>query len=201
MTLHRRRLTFALVAALSAGGVALAQTQPRLETAVFAGGCFWSMEHALEDLPGVVSAVSGYTGGRVEHPTYEQVVTETTGHREAVKVTFDPARISYAKLVDAYFHATDPTDDGGQFCDRGESYRPAIYVSPAQRATAEQVKAQVAAELKGKRVVTPILPAQTFWPAEAYHQQFTKKNPLRYQAYFIGCGRGPALKAVWAGAR
>ncbi len=165
-------------------------------TAVFAGGCFWSTEKAMESLPGVTSAVSGYAGGALQNPTYEN----HRGHLEAVKVTYDPAKISYAKLVEGFFHHIDPTDAGGQICDRGPSYTTAVFVEGgAETATAQAVKAQVAKTL-GKPVATRILTGGRFWPAEAYHQDYARKNPANYNAYRIGCGRDRALKAVWGSA-
>jgi peptide-methionine (S)-S-oxide reductase len=170
----------------------------RLETAIFAGGCFWTMEHGLEDIPGVVSAVSGYTGGPEPHPTYEQVSSEETHHLESVKVTFDPDKISYAQLVDRYWRLIDPTDDGGQACDRGPSYHPAIFVnSPEQRRIAEASRAAIDSGPRKGRVVTPIRDAMTFWPAEEYHQHFTHKDPIHYEAYRIGCGRDAILRRMW----
>src|SRR5579859_6735973 len=128
MATLRRTLAFTVLAASLAG----AQTPAAAtQTAIFAGGCFWSMQHGMEGVPGVVSVVAGYTGGHTSHPTYDEVTTETTGHYESVLVTFDPARISYAQLVDRYFRLTDPTDAGGQLCDRGPSYQPAIFVADA----------------------------------------------------------------------
>ena len=162
-------------------------------TAVFAGGCFWSTEKAMESLPGVTSVVSGYAGGAMPNPTYQN----HRGHLEAVKVTYDPAKISYAKLVDGFFHHIDPTDAGGQICDRGPSYTTAVFVEGgAETATAQAVKAQVAKTL-GKPVATRILTGGKFWTAEAYHQDYAKRNPANYEAYRIGCGRDRALKAVW----
>ena len=195
----RSALALGVVAAFAFAQASAAATQ----TAIFAGGCFWSMQHAMEEVPGVVKVVAGYTGGHVPHPSYDQVTTETTGHYESVEVTYDPAKISYAQLVDRYFRATDPTDGGGQLCDRGPSYHPAIFVADgAQQAAAAQEKAKVAAELKGRPIATAILPAQTFWPAEAYHQDYARNNPVAYGAYAMGCmgfkgGRQAALAAVW----
>jgi peptide-methionine (S)-S-oxide reductase len=200
MPTFRRTLALTVLAAgLAASQTAAAAT----ETAIFAGGCFWSMQHGMEDVPGVVKVVAGYTGGHVDRPTYDQVTTETTGHYESVLVTYDPAKITYANLVRAYFHLTDPTDGDGQLCDHGPSYRPVIFVAnPAQRTEAEAVKAEVAAAFKGAHIATAVLPAQTFWPAEAYHQDYARKNPIGYGAYAAGCmgfqgGRVAALKAVW----
>ena len=181
------------VAAIATLSLAQVSEAASLKTAVFAGGCFWSTEKAMESLPGVTSAVSGYAGGALQNPTYEN----HRGHLEAVKVTYDPARTSYAKLVDGFFHHIDPTDAGGQICDRGPSYTTAVFVADnAETATAQAVKAQVSKAL-GKPVATRILTGGKFWPAEAYHQDYAKRNPANYEAYRIGCGRDRALKAVW----
>lgn len=192
-----RAALIAVAAALALGGATAAPAQrAATAVAVFAGGCFWSMEHDLEKVPGVVDVVSGYTGGRLANPTYDDVVTETTGHREAVRVTYDPARISYARLVDAYFRTTDPTDGEGAFCDRGESYSPAIFATSAQRADAEAGKGRAAAALK-RPIVTAVLPASRFYPAEGYHQDYAAKNPVRYGMYRNGCGKDRRLKQLW----
>ena len=184
------------VAAIATLSLAQVSEAAALKTAVFAGGCFWSTEKAMEALPGVNSAVSGYAGGALQNPTYEN----HRGHLEAVKVTYDPARISYAQLVDGFFHHIDPTDAGGQICDRGPSYTTAVFVADgAETATAQAVKAQVAKTL-GKPVATRVLTGGKFWPAEAYHQDYAKRNPASYEAYRIGCGRDRALKAVWGSA-
>lgn len=184
------------VAAIATLSLAQVSEAASLKTAVFAGGCFWSTEKAMESLPGVTSAVSGYAGGAMPNPTYQN----HRGHPEAVKVTYDPAKISYAKLVDGFFHHIDPTDAGGQICDRGPSYTTAVFVADgAETATAQAVKAQVAKTL-GKPVATRILTGGKFWPAEAYHQDYAKRNPASYEAYRIGCGRDRALKAVWGSA-
>ncbi|HEY5712671.1 MAG TPA: peptide-methionine (S)-S-oxide reductase MsrA [Allosphingosinicella sp.] len=169
----------------------------RTETAIFAGGCFWSAETDIEHVQGVVSAVSGYTGGRIANPTYAQVSSETTGHLEAVRVTFDPARIGYAALVHRFFRTIDPTDAGGQFCDRGESYNTAIFaLNPAQARAAAAEKADANRVLRG-RVVTPIRAAAPFYPAETYHQDYARRNPVAYGLYRRGCGRNARLRAVW----
>ena len=188
--------TAAALAALGCLSLAPPAEGAALKTAVFAGGCFWSAEKAMEALPGVTDVVSGYAGGALRNPTYEN----HKGHLEAVKVTYDPARISYAKLVDGFFHNIDPTDAGGQICDRGPSYATAVFVADGtETATAQAVKAQVARTL-GKPVATRILTGGRFWPAEAYHQDYAKRNPANYNAYRIGCGRDRALKAVWGSA-
>jgi peptide-methionine (S)-S-oxide reductase len=193
MTLMKSPRTAAALAALTCLSLAPPAGAAALKTAIFAGGCFWSAEKAMESLPGVTDVVSGYAGGAMKNPTYEN----HRGHLEAVKVTYDPARISYAKLVDGFFHNIDPTDAGGQICDRGPSYATAVFVADnAETATAQAVKAQVAKTL-GKPVATRILTGGQFWRAEAYHQDYAKKNPANYNAYRIGCGRDRALKAVW----
>lgn len=175
--------------------IAAAPAEAALKTAVFAGGCFWSIEKAFESLPGVTSAVSGYTGGTRPDPTYEN----HTGHLEAVRVTYDPAKVSYQALTDFFFRQIDPTDASGQFCDQGPSYRTAIFTADAaEQATASAAKARVAKVL-AKPVATGVRPVGRFWIAEAVHQDFAKKHPMNYNAYRIGCGRDGALKAVWAG--
>ncbi|AOF48986.1 peptide-methionine (S)-S-oxide reductase MsrA [Tetragenococcus halophilus] len=152
------------------------------QRAIFAGGCFWCMVHPFDEQPGIYSVVSGYTGGHVENPTYEQVVTKTTGHTEAVEIIFDPEIISYKDLVELYWQQTDPTDAFGQFQDRGDNYRPVIYyLNEEQKEIAE--KSRQALENSGrfnKPIVTQIEPAQTFYPAEMYHQDFYKKNPENF---------------------
>jgi len=166
-----------------------------LQTAIFAGGCFWSAEHDIEHVKGVNKVVVGYSGGARRNPTYEN----HSGHLESIQVTYDPAKVSYPQLVEAYFHNIDPTDPYGQFCDKGEAYRTAVFVAtPQERTEAEAVKAKVARQL-GKPVATGVLPPGKFWPAEAYHQDYARKNPVNYQAYRIGCRRDARLKAVWGG--
>lgn len=154
-----------------------------MERAIFAGGCFWCMVKPFELTDGVLSVLSGYTGGHVENPTYEQVCSKTTGHTEAVEIIFDPEKISYSDLVELYWRQTDPTDAFGQFQDRGDSYRPVIfYTTDAQRAIAEQSKQALADSGRFDRpIVTTIEPAQPFYPAEGYHQAFYKTNPVRYK--------------------
>ncbi len=189
--MHRRFMTVTCAAVLLAASAAPAAAA--LKTAVFAGGCFWSAEHDIEGTPGVAKVVVGYSGGSLRNPTYG----DHQGHLESIQVTYDPAKISYPQLVDAFFHHIDPTDPDGQICDKGPSYRTAVFVtSPQERAQAEAVKAQVAKAL-GQPVATRILPAGAFWPAEAYHQDYARKNPLNYMAYRVGCGRDARLKAVW----
>ncbi|MBA4803258.1 MAG: peptide-methionine (S)-S-oxide reductase MsrA [Brevundimonas sp.] len=176
-----------------------AAVQARAQTAVFAGGCFWSAEKAFEGAPGVLSAVSGFAGGRTARPTYEQVVRGGTGHMEAVQVTWDPAVTSYRALVDRFWRTIDPTDPGGQFCDRGPSYRTAVFPDAGQRPAAEASRA-AAARVLGREIVTPVLAPARFWPAGAEHQDFARRHPARYEAYRIGCRRTSRLRAVWGGA-
>lgn len=165
--------------------------------AIFAGGCFWSIESDFDHAPGVLDTTSGYIGGHVANPTYEEVSTETTGHREAVRVTYDPAVTSYEKLLAAYWHMTDPTDGQGQFCDYGDSYRPGLFpLDKAQYDAAEASKGQVAKEL-GKPIATTIAMASQFYPAEDYHQNFWKTNSAHYKAYRAGCGKNAKVEALW----
>lgn len=174
----------------------------RLEKATFAGGCFWCMEAPFDKLPGVVSVTAGYTGGTVNNPTYEQVSAGGTGHAEAVQIVYDPSRIGYARLLDVFWHNTDPTVVDRQFCDVGSQYRTGIfYHSEEQRLLA--LKSKEALEkskpFKGP-IVTGITKAGEFYPAEEYHQQYYKKNPIRYQYYRSGCGRDRRLKELWGDA-
>jgi peptide-methionine (S)-S-oxide reductase len=190
----------ALVAGMSA---TLAQTppaaQPRTAVATFAGGCFWCVEEAFDKVPGVIATVSGYTGGTVPNPTYEQVSRENTGHAEAVQVIYDPAKVSYRQLVDWFWRNVDPTQANGQFCDRGSSYRSGIfYHDEEQRRVAEASKQALAASGRlSQAIVTEIVAAGAFYEAEHYHQDYYKKNPNRYQFYKYGCGRAQRLEQLW----
>ena len=170
--------------------------QPRA-TATFAGGCFWCMEPPFERLKGVISVTSGYTGGRVDKPTYEQVSDGYTGHREAVEIVYDPRQISYSQLLDVFWHNVDPLDNSGQFCDHGGQYRTAIFFHDAeQKRLAESSKQAVGVKFHHD-VYTDILPAARFYRAEEYHQDYYKKNPLRYKFYRFNCGRDQRLEKVW----
>ncbi|WP_170342655.1 peptide-methionine (S)-S-oxide reductase MsrA [Ruegeria arenilitoris] len=182
------------------------------ETLTVAGGCFWCVEADFESVPGVIEAVSGYTGGTTPNPTYSQVTSGGTGHYEAVQITFDPARVSRETLLNLFFRSVDPTDAGGQFCDRGESYRTAIFVSDTgEKALAERSKADAQRAL-GQAIVTPVLSLGAFYPAEAYHQDyykgkklvFTRFGPKRqlnaYKAYRKACGRDARVKQLWGSA-
>ena len=171
----------------------------KLEKATFAAGCFWCTEEAFEKVPGVISVVSGYTGGKVKNPSYEQVSSGRTGHTEAVLVTFDPAKVSYEKLLDVFWLNHDPTVTDRQFCDGGSQYRPEIfYHSPEQKRLAEASKAKWEKQKPFRQpILTQITAATEFYPAEEYHQDFVQKNPIRYRAYRIGCGRDARLKELW----
>lgn len=174
---------------------AFAQKQ---EQAVFAGGCFWCMESDMGHIPGVLSVESGYTGGPEKNPTYRQVAMHQTGHLEAVRVTYDPTKITYKQLLSRYWPLVDPTDANGQFCDRGHNYMPAIFVTPGQKKEAEASKQQV---IDSKRVngavIVPILPLGEFWPAEEFHRNYAKRNKDDYDAYRSGCGGDVILARVW----
>ena len=174
---------------------------PGQAAAVFAGGCFWCTEADFDHIAGVISTISGYSGGRVANPTYEQVSTGNTGHIEAVRVVYDPRRVSYATLVERFFRTIDPFDAGGSFCDRGHQYRSAIFVANAeQRRIAEAAKARVERQL-GARIATLILPAAPFYRAEDYHQDYYRENPVRYRFYRWNCGRDQRLREVWSRGR
>jgi peptide-methionine (S)-S-oxide reductase len=188
----------ALAAFLGLGQAAGAAAAPGgLAKATFAGGCFWCMEGPFDKIPGVVSTTSGYTGGHVKNPSYEQVSSGGTGHAESVQVVYDPSKVSYAKLLEVYWHNVDPLTPNRQFCDIGEQYRTAIFVHDAeQKRLAEATKAQVEKEL-GKPVVTEIVQAGPFYAAEDYHQDYYQKNPVRYKYYRTSCGRDRRLTELW----
>jgi peptide-methionine (S)-S-oxide reductase len=196
--MHAIRLAgLAILTALASG--VLAADQPALAKATFAGGCFWCMEPPFEALDGVVSVTAGYTGGTKVDPTYEEVSAGGTGHAESIEVTYDPARISYEKLLDVFWHNVDPTTGNRQFCDKGNQYRTAIfYHDETQKRLAEQSKQALEASRKlPGPIVTEIVPAGRFYPAEEYHQDYYKKNPIRYRYYRWGCGRDQRLKEIW----
>lgn len=179
------------------------------ETAIVAGGCFWCVEADFEKVPGVIEVVSGFAGGHVPNPDYKDVVRGGTGHLEVVEITFDPDRVSYAQLMHMFFRSVDPTDAGGQFCDRGESYATAIFaLTPAQRSAAEAAKAEAAAAL-GRTIVTPIRDKAPFYAADEYHQDYYKSGTLvltrfgprtkaeAYKRYRAACGRDARVRALW----
>ncbi len=170
--------------------------------AIFAGGCFWCMEGPFDALPGVVSTTSGYTGGSDPNPTYERVTSGGTGHVEAVEVVYRPDQVSYQELLEVFWHNVDPLDTGGQFCDRGPSYRSEIFVLDAeQRRLAEASKRALEDSQRfDQPILTPIRDAGSFHPAEEYHQDYYRKNPIRYRYYRSGCGRDRRLEAIWGAA-
>lgn len=187
-----------LAAGLVAAGVAFAQPA-KTEKATFAGGCFWCMEQPFDELPGVISTTSGYIGGRTVNPTYQQVITGSTGHTEAVQVVYDPAKVTYEKLLEVFWVNIDPTVKDRQFCDAGSQYRTGIfYHSEAQRKAAEASKAALEKAKPFKAaIVTPVEMASTFYVAEDYHQDYYLKNSVRYKLYRNGCGRDARLKELW----
>lgn len=196
-----------LLCLLLAGGLPAAtereamtqDADPETERAIFAGGCFWCMEHPFETLSGVISVRSGYTGGEKSNPSYQEVSAGGTGHAEAVEIVFDPAVIGYSELLEVFWMQIDPTDAGGQFVDRGSQYRSGIYYrNEEQRRLAEDSKQRLQESGRFSRsIITEILPAAPFYPAEEYHQDYYKKNPLRYKYYRYGSGRDRFLDRAW----
>lgn len=170
---------------------------PPLRAAVFAGGCFWCMEGPLEAVPGVGEVFSGYTGGALEHVTYQQIGRGNTGHVEAVRVIYDPAQVTYARLLEVFVRNIDPTQDDGQFCDRGTQYRSAIFVASDEERAAAQAALRAAAEALGRTVVTEVREAGPFWLAEDYHQDFYRTHRAHYERYRLGCGRDARLRELW----
>ena len=198
----RAVLAVALVlsAALSIGAASLSSAaEDGLEVATFAGGCFWCVESDFDKVPGVVRTVSGYTGGTLADPTYKRVSAGGTGHREAVQIFYDPKQVTYATLVEIFWRSVDPTDGGGQFCDRGQSYETAIFAnSLEQKQQAEASKRELQRSgVLNRPVVTPIEVAAPFYPAEDYHQDYYQKNPLRYGLYRYSCGRDARIEELW----
>ena len=199
-----RRFASLAVTLLALGGVAVWSLSVTAEAAApakayFAGGCFWCMEEAFEKVDGVTAVVSGYMGGTVADPTYEQVSAGQTGHAEAVEVSYDPAKVSYQKLLDAFWHNVDPVTPNAQFCDHGSQYRSAVfYGTDEEKRFTEESKAVIEqAKRFPEPIVTQIVKASTFYPAEEYHQDFYKKNPIRYKYYKFSCGRAQRLEALW----
>jgi peptide-methionine (S)-S-oxide reductase len=179
--------------------IAMVTAATNLGKATFAGGCFWCMEHPFDELPGVVSVTSGYTGGHKKNPTYEEVSAGGTGHAESVQIVYDPAKVAYEKLLSVFWHNIDPTTKDRQFCDAGHQYRSVIfYHTEEQHQLALQSKSHLE-KIKTFRepVVTEIVQAAEFYPAEEYHQHYYKKNPIRYKFYRFNCGRDKRLKELW----
>lgn len=200
----RTLLTIAIAGALALGtlSASAATTASGTAVATFAGGCFWCMEPPYDERDGVISTTSGYTGGRKQNPTYEEVSTGTTGHTEAVQVVYDPNRISYARLLEVFWRNIDPLTANAQFCDHGPQYRSGIFYHDAdQRRLADDSKRALEASgrIKGP-IVTEIVAAGPFYPAEEYHQDYYKKNPIRYKFYRAGCGRDQRLAELWGDA-
>lgn len=186
-----RPLTLLLSFAVLALPVLPAHAETR--SAIFAGGCFWCVESDFDKVPGVLSTTSGYTGGDLPNPTYQN----HEGHKEAVKIEYDDTKVDYATLLDVFWHSVDPTDGGGQFCDRGAAYQTAIFAgNEAEKQLAESTKAAAEATLK-QPIVTPIVAAGQFWQAEDYHQNYYKENPVRYKYYRYACGRDQRLEELW----
>jgi peptide-methionine (S)-S-oxide reductase len=190
-------LSLFVLGAVLCGGA----TRVRAETATatFAGGCFWCMQPAFDPVPGVISTTAGYTGGHTKDPSYHEVGSGTTGHAEAVEIVYDPQKVSYAELLKVFWRNVDATDADGQFCDRGDQYRSAIfYHDDEQKSLAEESKKEAAKALRVPGpIVTQIVPATEFYRAEDYHQSYYRKNPLRYRVYRYGCGRDQRLEEVW----
>ncbi|HOG02965.1 MAG TPA: peptide-methionine (S)-S-oxide reductase MsrA [Accumulibacter sp.] len=199
MSTHLRLAAMLLLIGGHAGGAEPpAPRATEVRTAIFAGGCFWCIEADFEKLPGVLAAESGYTGGRTANPSYEQVSAGTTGHTEAIRVSYDPQRVSYPQLLDYFWRHIDPTVRNRQFCDVGTQYRSGIYwQNEAERKAAESSRDALLASGKLPHIETEIAAATTFYPAEEYHQDYYKKNPIRYAYYRQGCGRDARVKQIW----
>ena len=201
--MRRIILTVAVILAAAAASTTRPQTsgqnEARSEKATFAGGCFWCMEPPFDELPGVLSTTSGYTGGQKKNPTYEEVSAGGTGHAESVEVVFDPARVTYQQLLDVFWKNIDPTTPDRQFCDVGSQYRSAIfYHSEEQKRLALASKKTIDDSGRFKQpVVTEVVPAAAFYRAEEYHQDYYKKNPIRFKYYKFGCGRAKRLEQLW----
>ncbi|MEL6337703.1 MAG: peptide-methionine (S)-S-oxide reductase MsrA [Pseudomonadota bacterium] len=211
-TLSRRLMVALPIAAIVTAGVIVAPrvgaenkppltedqaAEAGLATAIFAGGCFWCVESDFDKVEGVVETLSGYTGGALDSPTYQDVTYTETGHFEAVRVRYDPDIVDYETLVEVFFRTVDPTDDGGQFCDRGSSYRTAIFVAgAAEREIAETEKREAAVAISDQ-IVTPVLDAGTFWPAEDFHQDYYLRNANSYSFYRWRCGRDATVESIW----
>lgn len=192
----RKTMILSAIASLFASGAAAGEPASGAQYATFAGGCFWCMEPQFANIPGVSKVISGYTGGHVKNPTYEEVSRGGTGHVEAIQVTYDPAQVSYTTLLDIFWQNIDPLDERGQFCDKGSQYRAGIFTHDGeQKRLAEASKAQVKAKL-GAEIATIIAPASVFYPAEDYHQEFYIKNPDHYKRYSKGCGREERLEEL-----
>ena len=197
MRFGQQIISIAIALSLAFIASAAGQGASQQQIATFAGGCFWCVEADFDKVPGVLSTTSGYTGGQVANPSYEQVSHGGTGHAEAVEIAFDPAKLSYQKLLDVFWHNIDPLAKDRQFCDHGRQYRSAIfYRNDEQRRLAEAAKAEVAKRFK-EPIATEIVPAGPFYKAEDYHQDYYSKNPIRYKFYRFNCGRDARLEELW----
>jgi len=165
--------------------------------ATFAGGCFWCIESDFDKVPGVLKTISGYTGGKTLNPTYRQVARGNTGHREALQIHYDPKKVTYAQLLDVFWHSVDPVDMGGQFCDRGVPYQAAVFVHNDEQQTLAAASKEATMKELGQKIFTPIEKAAKFYPAEEYHQNYYKKSPTRYRFYRWNCGRNKRVKELW----
>jgi len=201
-----RSIVAAAILAAGIGAGAMAQPQPDggpnkapgTAVAIFAGGCFWCVEADFDKVPGVLRTISGYAGGKAENPTYNQVVSGSTGHTEAVEITFDPSKVSYQKLLDVFWRNHDPLAKDRQFCDTGNQYRPAIFFhGEEQQKLAEETRKAVQAKFAPRVVHTEVAKAEKFYPAEDYHQDYYEKNPVRYKFYRFNCGRDQRLQELW----
>ena len=200
--LHKSLLSCAAAVLVLMPATSAVQAAGKKAVATFGAGCFWCTESDYDKVPGVLATVSGFMGGHVKNPTYKQVVRGNTGHTEVVQITYDPSKVSYKKLVEYYWRHVDMFDKGGQFCDRGGQYRPAIFVHSAQQAATAK-KSRDAIDNSGQfrqKIVVEITPAAAFTAAENYHQNFYKKNPAHYHRYRIGCGRDQRIKRIWGAA-
>ncbi len=199
-----RTLLAALAGVIALGmSATLAQAEGPTAKAILAGGCFWCLEHDFRKLPGVVSAVSGYSGGDRPNPTYQNYNDESPGapvpHVEVVEVTYDLSKLSYDKVLDYFYRHIDPTDGGGQFCDRGPAYAPVIYTANAAEKSAADTKTALVAQQLKMKIDVAVRDAKIFWPAEDYHQDYANKNPLKYKYYRFSCGRDRRVSEVWDG--
>mgnify|MGYP001403257181 CR=1 FL=1 len=200
--MHQRPLYNALlnyflffVVVLLSGVQAMAENNTT-KTAIFAGGCFWCMEKPYEKIEGVYDAISGYTGGHLDNPSYEDVSYKDTGHYEAIKVQYDPSKVTYEQLLTVFWQNIDPFDDGGQFCDRGDQYRAAIFYQNEEEKELAQASLEKWQARFDQTIITPIIPASTFWDAEEYHQGYYERNPIRYNYYRYRCGRDNRLDEI-----
>ncbi len=192
-----RKAFAAFFTALTLTFSAAAAQAANIETAIFAGGCFWCVEKDFDGIEGVIKTTSGYTGGQTKNPTYRQVTGGGTGHYEAVHIEYDANVVSYQELVDAFWRSVDPTDAGGQFCDRGDSYRTAVFATTPQQAITAQASKAAAQKSLGQEIVTPVQMAGPFYTAEKYHQDYYQKSPIKYKFYRSRCGRDARVKKLW----